>query len=281
MIEPVLFRLLESGGRNRKTKQAHPLSAKTVRHVASMLDVILKAAVKKKLRESNPMAGVELPKVEPKEAVVLDVDQLSWYLDISRSFGLYEILLFAAATGCRRGEALALTWTDIDFDTPTVTISKSLEQTREGLRLKSTKNRRSRVLTLPSSVVEVLRMHRQAQDKNRVLLGDDYRQKLDLVFGDHAGNYLKPDTVTAKACLVARKAGFHGVGIHTLRHSHASQLISEGRSTTSVSKRLGHSSVKTTKKIYAHAIPKDNVDDAETWDTLLRSTVERKPTQIS
>ena len=66
MIEPVLFRLLESGGRNRKTKQAHPLSAKTVRHVASVLDVILKAAVKKKLRESNPMAGVELPKVEPK-----------------------------------------------------------------------------------------------------------------------------------------------------------------------------------------------------------------------
>jgi len=149
MIEPVLFRLLKSGGRNRKTKQARPLSAKTVRHVASVLDVILKAAVKKKLRESNPMAGVELPKVKPKEAVVLDADQLSWYLDICRSFGLYEILLFAAATGCRRGEALALTWTDIDFDTPTVTISKSLEQTREGLRLKSTKSRRSRVLTLP------------------------------------------------------------------------------------------------------------------------------------
>ena len=235
MIEPALFKLLESGGHNRKTKEARPLSAKTVRHIASVLDVILKAAVKKKLRESNPMAGVELPKVEPTEAAVLDADQLSWYLDVSRSFGLYEMLLFAAATGCRRGEVLALTWADIDLDAPTVAISKSLEQTRNGLRVKSTKNRRSRVLTLPRSVVEVLRTHRQAQDKNRALFSEDYRSDLDLVFCDSAGGFLKPDTVTAKACLVARKAGLQGVSLHTLRHSHASQLISEGRSTTSVS----------------------------------------------
>lgn len=281
MIEPVLFRLLESGGRNRKTKQARPLSPKTVRHVASVLDVILKAAIKKKVRDSNPMAGVELPRVEPKEAAILDADQLSWFLDVSRAFGLYELLHFAAATGCRRGEVLALTWADLDFETPAATISKSVEQTRDGLRLKSTKNRRARVLTLPASVVEVLKMHRQAQDKNRALFGDDYRRDLDLVFCDVAGNYFKPDSVTAKACLAARRAGFHKVGVHTLRHSHGSQLLSKGVPLPTVSKRLGHSSVATTAKIYAHALPKDDILAADLWDVCMRSAMEKKPTEIS
>jgi len=282
MIEPILFKLLESGGRNRKTKQPRPLSPKTVRHIASVLDVILKAAVKKKLRESNPMAGVELPRVEPKEAVALDADQTCWYLDVARAFGLYEILLFTSATGARRGEILALTWADLEFEKPpAVTFSKSLEQTREGLRIKSTKNRRIRRLTLPGSLVEALTIHRHKQAEHRALFGADYRDDLDLVFCDVAGNYLKPDSITAKACLAAQKAGFQNVGIHTLRHSHASQLLSKGRSTTSVSKRLGHSSVATTEKIYAHALPKDDIEDAETWDTMMRSAMETKPTQVS
>ena len=83
MIEPVIFRLLKSGGRDRKTKKARPLSTKTVRHVASVLDVILKQAVKKKLRDSNPMQGVELPAVEPRESVALDAERLCWYLDVA------------------------------------------------------------------------------------------------------------------------------------------------------------------------------------------------------
>lgn len=281
MIEAVLWRLFESGGRHPKTKQPRPLSAKTVRHVAGVLDVLLKSAVKQKLRESNPMAGVDLPQVETKDAVALDADQVCWYLDVASSFGLYEILFFASATGCRRGEILALRWDDVNLQRPTVSISKSLEQTRQGLRLKSTKNRRSRVLTLPASLVEVLKMHRAKQAENRALLGPDYRLDLDLVFCDVAGAYLKPDSITAKACLAARKAGFQNVSIHTLRHSHGSQLISSGKPLPAVSERLGHSSVATTMKIYAHALPKEDQKVAETWDAMMRLAMERKPTAFS
>ncbi len=53
MIEPVLFRLLKSGGRDRKTKKPQPLSAKTVQHIASVLDVILKKALKIKNTRSR------------------------------------------------------------------------------------------------------------------------------------------------------------------------------------------------------------------------------------
>ena len=73
----------------------------------------------------------------------------------------------------------------------------------------------------------MLKIHREKQAANRALVGDDYRTDLDLVFRDVAGNYFKPDSITAKACLAARKAGFQNVGIHTLRHSHGSQLLSK------------------------------------------------------
>jgi integrase len=72
--------------------------------------------------------------------------------------------------------------------------------------------------------------------------------------------------LTAKACLIARKAGFSNVGIHSLRHSHGSELLSKGVPLPTVSKRLGHSDVYTTARIYAHALPKDDVTAAELWD---------------
>ena len=273
MIEPVLFRLLKSGGRDRKTKKPQPLSAKTVRHIASVLDVILKKAlkIKKHTITSNSMEGVEPPQVEPRAAVALDAERLCWYLDVAREYGLYEILLFASATAARRGEVLALTWPDLDLETCSVCISKSLEQTRAGWRLKTTKNKRTRNPTLPASVVEVLKFHRKQQDRNRLLFGGDYRTDVDLVFCDPSGEYLKPDSITAQACLAARKAGFKSVGIHTLRHSHGSELLSKGVPLPTVSKRLGHSSVHTTAKIYAHALPKDDITAAEMWDASIRA----------
>jgi hypothetical protein len=89
-------------------------------------------------------------------------------------------------------------------------------------------------------------------------------------------NYVKPDSVTAKACLIARKAGFSNVGIHSLRHSHGSQLLSKGVPLPTVSKRLGHSDVYTTAKIYAHALPKDDVTAAELWDSSVGKAIEAK-----
>jgi integrase len=83
-------------------------------------------------------------------------------------------------------------------------------------------------IPLPAIAVEVLHRHRAEQDQLRTQFGPDYRIDLDLVFALPDGSPLKPDTVTAKACLVARNAGFPGVGLHSMRHSHGSQLLSAG-----------------------------------------------------
>jgi integrase len=266
MLERVFNRLKDAGGHDRKTKLARPLSAKTTHHIAGVVNVVLRKAVKLKLIKSNPMEGVELPPIEPHEAHAIDADQVAWFIAAASAQGMAAFLLFTAGTGCRRGEALAITWPDIDLFNKSARFSKSLEQTKAGLRIKATKTKRTRLISLSDTTVEMLKEHRTAQEDDRRLFGPDYRKDLDLVFCDPAGNYRKPDSITAKVSLIAKQAGFKAVGIHTLRHSHASELLSDGVPLPAVSKRLGHADVYTTAKVYAHALPKDDTTAAEMWD---------------
>jgi integrase len=76
--------------------------------------------------------------------------------------------------------------------------------------------------------MEYLKEHKQRQDQHRALFGADYRIDLGLIFADPGGNYLLPSSATCAAVRLARKAGLAGVGLHTLRHTHASVLLHEG-----------------------------------------------------
>jgi integrase len=74
---------------------------------------------------------------------------------------------------------------------------------------------------------------------------------------------------------IAKQAGLSGVGLHTLRHSHASGLLAAGVPVTNVAKRLGHRDAYTTAKIYAHALPDSDQYVAATWDKLSTAPAER------
>jgi integrase len=219
-LERLFNHLKDAGGKERKTKKPRPLSARTVRHIAGLMHVALRTAVRWKLLKVNPIDAVMLPKVKKQQARALDPGQLAWYAEAARSHGLYEFLMTAAATGCRRGELLALQWTDIDLTGRSLWITKSVEQTKAGLRVKPTKSEKPRPVSLPGSTVEILKSLKEAQTKQKALFGTDYRTDLNLVFCSLYGDYLKPDSVTAKACLIARRVGLESTGIHTLRHSH-------------------------------------------------------------
>jgi len=171
MLHRVFNKLKESGGRDRKTKASRPLSAKTVRHIAGVIHTAPTTAVEWGLLKSNPCITKNLPRVKKREARALDPDQLTWYADAARAAGLYEFLMVAAGTGCRRGELLAMTWGDIDFDRRLLLVSKSLEQTRQGLRVKETKNQKVRPLSLPASTIEILQSVKAAQDQPAICAG--------------------------------------------------------------------------------------------------------------
>jgi integrase len=288
MLERLYNRLRDSGGRvrSRKAKEAtpnatRPLSARTVRHVAGLIHVALNTAVRWKLLKINPAAACQLPRLDRKEARALDPKQTEWLLSAAQGHWLYPIIVLALATGCRRGELLALTWPDVRLDsTPGVlAVSKSLEQTKAGLRIKTPKNGKTRAFPLPAVAVEAMKAHRETQEQARKLFGNAYRADLNLVFAGPDGDYLKPDSVTAAACLLARKIGLPGAGLHSLRHSHASQLLSAGVPLPAVSKRLGHSSVNITAQIYSHAFTADEIAAAESWDAAMGQVVKGSQTK--
>ena len=82
---------------------------------------------------------------------------------------LYSIVAIALGTGMRRGELLAVRWSDTDLNGPTVRFERSLEETKEGLRFKAPKSKRGRrTISLPPCVVAVRREHRRKHLELRV-----------------------------------------------------------------------------------------------------------------
>ena len=251
------------------------------------MSAALNAAVRWGMICVSPAAAVKLPKVERREARVLTETEIDWLLSAALSdvYWVRPLLAVSIATGCRRGELLALRWSDVHLDAapPFISITRSLEQTKVGLRTKTPKNGKPRRCPLPDLAVEALREHLAKQQQFRDSFGDDYRDDLDVVFATPEGAHLKPDSVTAKICLLTKNCKMVSASLHTMRHSHGSQLLSAGVPLPTVSKRLGHSSVNVTAAVYAHAFAADELAAADAWQErfqkLRDQSVTKQPTQ--
>lgn len=172
---------------------------------------------------------------------------------------------------------LALRRTALDLEAAVMKVGASLEQTKQGLRIKETKGRRIRRVGLDEETVSLLKQVLERQEANRSLFGESYRADLDLVFCHPNGDFIRPDVVTKAARLLAKKAGLAGVSLHTMRHSHGSQLLSLGVPLPTVSKRLGHANTNVTATIYAHALPNDEAATAEIWGKGMKVASQSRP----
>ena len=262
-------RLLHSGGHTRKGKTARPLSAKTVRSTAGVVSSAFLRAVKWGLVTTNPVTNSEPPVPRKREGkALLPSEQLLLIKSAAGPWCMPMLLKFLAATGARRGEALALRWSDIDGRD--AVISRSLTQTRAGLQFKGTKTERPRRVNLPESLLMSLEDHRTKQGELRQQFGPTYRADLDLIFANPDGTSLKPDTISATVSLLCRRLGLpKGVSLHTLRHSHGSVLLADGVDLATVSERLGHSSIRVTADIYSHALRGRDREAAQRWDDFM------------
>jgi integrase len=268
-IQHAIHRLKDAGGQATKEHPAgRPLAPKTVRHIGTVLYTALAEADRLGiLKIPHPMVNkrVVLPKLPKRRPPVLDKEKLRLLYDRARGTRLYPLLVLASATGCRRGELLALEWSDLDESTGEINVSKSLEQTKAGLRIKPTKSEEPRRFSVPEWALEVLRAHRKEQQRDRQLFGPDYNDH-NLVFCQPSGAYYSPDRLGARVVELMRKAGLEGVRLHSLRHSHATSLLSNGVPIAVVSERLGHSDQNITLSIYSHALPADTKAAAKVWN---------------
>lgn len=271
------MRLLKSGGHHRRTREPRPLSTKTVRNVAGVLSSAFARAVKWGLIKANPVAASEPPVPKKRRGIALTTDQQETI--VAAATGPWCVATFlevSAGTGARRGEVLALRWSDIKDGRAVIT--RSLTQTKYILEFKTTKTEDSvRPVTLPASTVAALGAHRQRQEAFRQQFGPDYRTDLDLIFADTDGTPLKPDSVSASVSALCRRLKLpKGVSLHTLRHTHGSHLIASGVDLATVSARLGHSNVRVTAEVYAHAIRGRDDEAARKWDDFQRENSQEK-----
>jgi integrase len=282
-VQRMIHTLEDHGGQVTKNYPlGRPLAPKTVRNISTLLYTLLSEAMRLGVLKIHPMANrsVRLPKRVKRDPAVLDTEKLRLLFDRARSTRLYPLIVLASATGCRRGELLALEWSDLD-DVGKLRVSKSLEQTRAGLRVKGTKSDKPRNFAVPEWALEVLRAHRVEQDRDKELYGPGY-QDHNLIFCQPEGGYYSPDRIGARVVELMRKVGLSGVSLHSLRHSHASHLLSKGVPLAVVSERLGHADQNITLSIYSHAIPADTKAAAKVWnDAMVEVISDARKTVVS
>jgi integrase len=242
------------------------VAAKTVRNYHAILSSVLAAAVHEGLRGDNPAYRTRLSKGVKREGVFLSPEEFATLLHFipPRYQGL---VMFLAGTGCRWGEATALTWGDINTTSapPTVRIDKAWKKADgAGPVLKHPKSSRSRrTISLTPDVLEAI---------------GDAGPSTELVFpGVFSGGHLWYGRFRTSTWVPAvAKAMDRGVcevegvvplrvapNIHDLRHSHASWLIAAGVPLTFVQARLGHESIMTTSNVYGHLQPDAHVQMAD------------------
>ena len=200
----------------------------------------------------NPADALKrLPKVERQPVTVLTAEQSTHFLKAIRHTTTYWPTLIALATGMRRGEILALRWRNVDLERGAVRVVESLEQTKAGLRFKSTKTEKARAVTLPSFALNELRRWKREQAEGLLRLG--VRQGAEtLVCARQDGEPKQPGSLTHEFTYLVGRAGIPRVRFHDLRHSHATQMLLAGVHPKIVQERLGHSTITVTMDLYSH-----------------------------
>lgn len=213
----------------------------------------------------NVMAKVDRPRnLEPKKEMLFwSPEEFSAFIkcvDKKEYEFLYRFLYIA---GCRRGEALALSWDDIDLNSGAVKIYKNaaykVGKNGKPYQITTPKNATSnRTVYIPSFFCDQLREYREWQGKNY--------DTVDFVFC--GADPLPPTSIERIMTKAAEKAGVKRIRVHDLRHSCTSLLIHKGVSIVAVSRRLGHVSIEQTLNTYSHMMPDDQTMILKSLETL-------------
>lgn len=226
----------------------------------------------------NPALRVRTARTEARKTTALTPDEVQRLRLVAKSgeyrsaprdqgeeylLRCYHVLIeLAICTGAREGEIFGLTWPCVDAENGTIRIEATLMDSRRlGIRLAEPKSRAARrTIKVPESIAATLKEWRKWQRAYAEKYRGPYQNELDLVFSNSFGRPLSTTNFLHRAfypMLDAAQIARDGqkINMHTLRHTHASQLLAAGVNPLAVAQRLGHSSPSVTMSIYAHLLP--------------------------
>ena len=254
---------------NSKIKSAEALSATTIKHHHQNISKALNDALKRGLIYTNPATAATVPKAEKYHADFLEPNQISEMLLLFKGNVIELPVTLCAIYGFRRSEVLGIRWCNVDFDKRTITIAETLQQNTGGNYVDKPKTESSyRTLPMTEKVYDILKNHKQLQEERSTLMGNYYCNS-DYVCTWSNGEVITPNYLTRTFHSVISKSTLPQIRLHDLRHSVASNLISNGESIVNVQEWLGHANASTTLDIYSHAAKSAKINIANSIEKMI------------
>ena len=237
---------LQSNGKLRKVqkKEKPGLSNSTVRGIHMMLHNALDRAVKEKLILTNPTENCIIPKIEKQEMKILHPDHISAYLNAAEQRNALPMFYLELVSGLRKGELVALQWSDLDEANCTISVSKQASwDTEHQLILSRPKTGNSiREVSIPQDAVELLKQEHAKHPSNPWMFPSS-----------RTGEMYHPDSVVTLHKRILKDAGLEHIRFHDLRHTFATLALQNGVDVKTVSSMLGHYDAGFTLRTYTHA----------------------------
>lgn len=253
------------------SKDMSPLSDRTVLSYHRVLSGIFTKAVQWEYINVNPCRKTDHPTDPGTEAPFLDEDDAKKLLTSIQSADIQwrAPIIFDIFSGLRRAELVGLRWSDVDLESAVIRVRQTYNYAAGYGAYEDTPKSRSsdRPVKLARSAVLLLQEYKTWQDARRELLGDAWENTGDRVFTTDCGRPIYPGTLTKWFTSFARSSGLPRVTIHSLRHTYASLMISDGVPITVIQHQLGHSKASTTTNIYAHLIASAEAKAQESIDS--------------
>jgi integrase len=276
-----------------RNRFGQPHTACTLHHIRTTLRAALNAAVRDGLIGDNPARRVELPTRPRPRAVVWTgariaqwqttgtrpamaiwtPTQLASFLKAVRGDQLRALWWLTALRGLRRGEAVALRWTDLDLDAREASIVRA--RTSAGYRVHEGPPKTAagnRTIALDKRTAAVLRRHahRQQAEQATAQAGGRPWHDSGSVFTRPDGTPLHPDYVSQRFRILMTRAGLPPIRLHDLRHGAATLAHTAGADLKTVQDQLGHASIAITADLYTNILPATQHQAAEATARLLR-----------
>ncbi|MFI6861536.1 tyrosine-type recombinase/integrase [Streptomyces sp. NPDC050421] len=229
------------------------LSPLTVTYVHSVLKSALEHAVREDELPRNVARNVKTTAPRPRRFQPLTATEARQLLQAASDDRLHALYELALRTGLRKGELLGLHWEDLDLDSGTASIHRSLQRTRTGgLTTLHTKSRASeRRIALPTECINSLKRHRERQEEERNATNVGWKDS-GLIFTTPTGGPLDPANMTRRFGRLLDRAGLRRIRFHDLRHSTATLLLEQGIDLVVIKELLGHAHIGDTAGVYAH-----------------------------
>lgn len=275
-LQKVHIQQIYNNLRKKSNASDKPLKATSIQHINRIFKAALNEAVERQYIKQNPAHKIKIAKDtsthKPDVYTTEEIKELQRAVKGS-DMELPVALLFDCVM--RRGELLGLRYSDINFDTNTVTICHSLVESEDSKVpvLKDCKTEDScREIVVTAYTMKLLKRQRMKYKENKLKYGKDFCDK-DFVVCQENGKPFLPKSFTRKWARTLEIHSLRHLKLHGTRHSAISLLLSEGVPLHIVQQRAGHKDPAITLGIYSHvAKDKQNIV-AEKLDSLIFSAV--------